>query len=195
MTIDTDRSIEAMRRQLHAAGEVVSWLETNVEAVAAIGTSLLNVLASGGTIWTAGNGGSATHAMHLAEELLGRYRETRQPLASACLHADPSALTCIANDFGYEAVFSRSLEGLGRSGDALVVLSTSGNSPNILRALDTAASMNIRTVGLLGRDGGSALTQCEQSLVVPFEDSATIQEGHHLVLHLLCELIDAAYTN
>lgn len=195
MTIDTDRSIEAMRRQLHAAGEVVQWLDANLDSVAAIGTEMLNVLGKGGTIWTAGNGGSATHAMHLAEELLGRYRETRQPLASACLHADPSALTCIANDFGYEAIFSRSLEGLGRGGDALVVLSTSGNSPNILRALDTAGSLGIHTIGLLGRDGGSALTQCTQSLVVPFEDSATIQEGHHLVLHLLCELIDAAYTN
>ena len=195
MTIDTDRSIEAMRRQLHAAGEVVQWLDANLDSVAAIGTEMLNVLEKGGTIWTAGNGGSATHAMHLAEELLGRYRETRQPLASACLHADPSALTCIANDFGYEAIFSRSLEGLGRGGDALVVLSTSGNSPNILRALDTAGSLGIHTIGLLGRDGGSALTQCTQSLVVPFEDSATIQEGHHLVLHLLCELIDAAYTN
>lgn len=193
MTIDTDTMIDAMRRQLRAAGDVVHWMEGQLEGIADIGTTLLGVLAHGGTIWTAGNGGSATHAMHLAEELLGRYRATRAPLAAACLHADASALTCIANDFGYEAVFSRALEGLARPGDALVVLSTSGNSPNILAALDSAAAGDIKTIGLLGRDGGGALTQCEQSLVVPFEDSATIQEGHHLMLHLLCEMIDAAH--
>jgi D-sedoheptulose 7-phosphate isomerase len=195
MTTDTDQLMNAMRKQLRDAGEVVAWLEAHLDTVVQLGESLLKVLEAGGTIWTAGNGGSATHAMHLAEELLGRYRQTRRPLASACLHADPSALTCIANDFGYASVFSRSLEGLGRSGDALVVLSTSGKSENILKALEMATAMDIRTIGLLGRDGGPALMQCEQSIVVPFEDSATIQEGHHLVLHLLCELIDAAYTD
>ncbi|MCH2136927.1 MAG: SIS domain-containing protein [Phycisphaerales bacterium] len=193
MSIDASASIEAMRRQLDAAGEVVNWLSDSLGDLATMGAALLDVLAGGGTIWTCGNGGSATHAMHLAEELLGRYRTTRPPLAAACLHADPSALTCIANDFGYETVFSRAIEGLGRSGDALIVFSTSGNSPNILRAIETAQSMGIMVIGLLGRSGGDAAGQCDRSLIVPFEDSATIQEGHHLMLHLLCEMIDNAH--
>ena len=101
-------------------------------------------------------------------------------------------MTCIANDFGFESVFSRALEGLARPGDGVVVFSTSGNSPNILRTLETASAGSIRSFGLLGSTGGAALSQCDSALVVPSEDSATIQEGHHLMLHLLCEMIDNA---
>ena len=192
MTIDTADAMKALRRQLAGATDMLQWVERELDAIGAMGRELLDILLAGGTIWTAGNGGSATHAMHLAEELLGRYRADRRPLAAACLHADPSAMTCIANDFGYESVFSRALQGLARPGDGVVIFSTSGNSPNILKTLETASACDVRSFGLLGSRGGAALTQCDSALVVPSDDSATIQEGHHLILHLLCELIDNA---
>ena len=108
-------------------------------------------------MFTCGNGGSAAEALHLAEELTGRYKINRAALRAISLCADPTALTCIANDFGFEQVFARQLEALGRAGDLLVVFSTSGKSPNLLRVLEVAKRLNISTLGLLGRDGGPAL--------------------------------------
>ena len=132
-----------------------------------IGSALLTVLDGGGTIYTAGNGGSAAQAIHLAEELIGRYRGDRPPCRAVCLNADPAALTCIANDYGFESVFSRQAEALVRGGDALLVLSTSGRSGNIVRGLEAARAGGGLTAGLLGRDGGDCLDLCDHPLVVP----------------------------
>ena len=148
---------------------------------------LTNTLKAGGTVFTCGNGGSAAEALHLAEELTGRYKINRAALRAISLCADPTALTCIANDFGFEHVFARQLEALGRAGDLLVVFSTSGKSPNLLRVLEVAKRLNISTLGLLGRDGGPALAHFTHALVIDGVDSAAIQEAHQMIMHILCE--------
>lgn len=143
-----------------------------------------------GRVLTAGNGGSAADAAHLAEELTGRYRSNRPALAGLCLNACGATLTCIANDFGYDAVFSRQIEAHGRPGDVLVVFSTSGQSASILRALEAARLRHITTIGMLGKDGGPAAAVCNVPLVVPHHNTARIQEIHGIFLHLLCEAVE-----
>ena len=141
----------------------------------------------GGTILTCGNGGSAAEALHLAEELIGRYRGDRPPIRSMCLNADPTALTCIANDFGFEAIFARQVEAMATDLDALVIFSTSGRSPNLLAALEAARDRNATTIGFLGGDGGEARALCDVSVVVGGRDSAAIQEVHQFLMHACCE--------
>ncbi|HWB19717.1 MAG TPA: SIS domain-containing protein, partial [Phycisphaerales bacterium] len=165
-------------------------LMPEVEAIARV---MIERLRAGGTIYTAGNGGSAAQALHLAEELIGRYRGNRGPLRAVCLNADPTALTCIANDFGFEEVFARQARALVTEKDVLVVLSTSGKSANILRVLDTAREKKCATVGLLGQDGGAAKALCDHAVIVPAKDSAQIQDAHQVVVHLLCEAIEVEF--
>jgi len=149
-----------------------------------------DTLVAGGTLFTCGNGGSAAEALHLAEELTGRYRSNRRPLRSVCLCADPTALTCIANDFGFEQVFARPLAALGQHGDALLVFSTSGRSPNLLSALATARERGMRTIGLLGGDGGPCLPLCDVAITVRGVDGAAVQEAHQIVMHAICEALE-----
>lgn len=143
------------------------------------------------TLFTCGNGGSAADALHLAEELVGRYRSNRRPLPGICLNADPTALTCIANDFGYDAIFARPLAALARPGDVLVVFSTSGNSANIINAMQVARERQMLVVGLLGKDGGAARELADHAIIVPSSNTARIQEVHSLLLHAICEAIEA----
>lgn len=147
-------------------------------------------LKSSGKILTCGNGGSAADAMHLAEELLGRYKSNRRPLAAVCLNADPTLLTCIANDFGFEEIFSRQIEGLAGSHDLVVCFSTSGNSPNILRALEAAKKAGAKSVALLGKGGGKAKGKADLELIVASADTARIQEAHTLILHAVLERVE-----
>ena len=147
-------------------------------------------LLSGGTIFWCGNGGSASDSQHIAAELVGRFKKNRRPLRSIALNADTSVLTCVANDFSYEDIFSRQLEAHGRSGDILVGISTSGQSGNILKAFKTAKDIGVTTIGLLGKGGGDALAQVDHALVVPSNTTARIQESHILIGHILCELIE-----
>jgi len=141
----------------------------------------------------AGNGGSAAEAMHMAEELVGRFRSDRAPLPAVALAADGTALTCIANDFGFDRVFSRQVEALGKPGDVLVLFSTSGNSRNLLLALDAARGMQMRTVCLLGRDGGQMRGKGTIELVVGVQPTARIQEAHQLIMHLILEEIEQEF--
>lgn len=161
-----------------------------LDRLVAIAQGLRDVLARGGTVLTCGNGGSAAEALHLAEELIGRYRAHRPPHRAICLNADPTALTCIANDFGFEKVFSRQCEALLTERDALVVFSTSGHSPNILEAIRIGQTKKAVTIGLLGRDGGPAASICDHAIVVRSDESAHIQEVHQVVLHLMCEALE-----
>jgi D-sedoheptulose 7-phosphate isomerase len=147
-------------------------------------------LLAGRTLFTCGNGGSAADAMHLAEELIGRYRGNRRPLPAVCLNADVGALTCIANDFGYDEVFARQLTGLARPGDMLVAFSTSGGSANILNALAAARACGVTSIALLGKGGGAARALADHPIVVPSANSARIQEIHGLVLHAICEEVE-----
>ncbi len=156
-----------------------------------IGEVLANALLKGNTIFWCGNGGSASDSNHLSTELVGRFKKNRKSLNSISLSSDSCLLTCIANDFGYENVFSRQLEGLGKKGDILVAISTSGNSQNILSALRMANQMNIKTISLLGKNGGDALNMSDLSIVIPSNTTARIQEQHILLGHIFCEIIES----
>ena len=150
-------------------------------------------LKAGGKILLCGNGGSAADAQHIAAELTGRYKTERGALAGIALTTDTSALTAIGNDYGYEFVFSRQLEALGREGDLLIAISTSGNSGNVVKALELARKIDIKTIGLSGRTGGAMNELCELNLVVPSNDTPRIQEMHIMIGHIICQAIDDAF--
>ena len=154
-----------------------------------LGQAMMAAWGKRNKVLTCGNGGSASDAMHLAEELIARFQKNRKALAAIAL-CDPTAITCAANDFGFDQIFSRQVEGIGNPGDLLIVFTTSGASPNILRALQTAKTQQITTAGFLGRDGGPAKALCDIPLVVPAPTSNRIQEGHKILYHALCEWID-----
>lgn len=147
-------------------------------------------LRQGGKILFCGNGGSAADSQHLAAELMGRFIKDRRPLAAIALSTDTSTLTCIGNDYSFDEVFARQVAGLGRSGDLLIGISTSGNSRNVIRAVEEAQNLGMHTLGLLGRDGGQLSSLCQQSIVVPSPVTARIQECHILIGHTLCGLIE-----
>ena len=176
ITEDACRTLQAL------AGEEVTFQKIAMAAVAS--------LRSGGKILACGNGGSAADAMHLTQELVGRFRSNRRSLPGVSLTADPTALTCIGNDFGFENVFSRQVEGLASPNDLLVCFSTSGNSPNILRALEAAKAKGVKTVALLGKGGGKAKGKADFEIVIANSDSGRIQEAHTLILHALLEVIE-----
>jgi D-sedoheptulose 7-phosphate isomerase len=147
-------------------------------------------LERGGLLMACGNGGSMCDAMHFAEEWTGRFRKDRAAFLAIAFN-DPSQLTCIANDFGFDAIFSRSVEAYGKKGDLLVAITTSGNSPNILRAIETAKARGITTVGLLGKGGGKAIDLVDIAITVPrAETSDRIQEVHIKVLHIVIEAVE-----
>ncbi len=150
---------------------------------------LIETFRSGGHLFTCGNGGSHCDAMHFAEEWTGRYRKDRRPMGAIAL-GDASHTTCVGNDYGFDSIFSRQLEGLGREGDLLVGLSTSGNSPNVIRAVEMARNMKIRTVGLLGRDGGKLKDICDLSITVPAKTSDRVQEMHIKIIHTVIETVE-----
>lgn len=149
-----------------------------------------NALAKEHTIFWCGNGGSAAESSHLAVELIGRFKNNRRALPSLSLNADTSAITCIANDFGYEEIFARQLEGLGKKGDVLIVLSSSGKSENILRVLQKAKEMGVTSIALLGKGGGQALALSDFSIVIESDETARIQELHLLIGHTFCEFVE-----
>lgn len=175
------------------------------DVLSRIAQRVIECLSRGGTVYTAGNGGSAAQALHLAEELIGRYRSNRPALRAICLNADPTALTCIANDFGFDQIFARQCEALITPNDVLIVLSTSGQSPNIIRALETTRRQAGSTIGLLGRNGGAARALCDLALVIGnlepnssmdfATDSAHIQDAHQVALHLICEAAEATFNH
>ena len=142
------------------------------------------------TIFFAGNGGSAADCEHLAGELVGRYKKNRKPYKAISLTTDTSVLTCIANDFGYERIFERQLEGLGQKRDLLIVFSTSGQSKNIVNLLKKSKKMRIKSIALLGKTGGQCKKISSYSYVVPSSSTANIQEIHHLIGHIFCSLVD-----
>ena len=164
-------------------------LQPAVERVAA---RLAASLQAGGKVMLCGNGGSAADSQHIAAELSGRFVNDRRPLAGLALSTDSSALTCIGNDYGFDAVFERQVRGLGRDGDSLVLISTSGKSANLLRAAEAARALGITTLGRLGRDGGPLLALCDDAVVIPDSVTARIQEAHIFIGHCWCALIEQA---
>jgi D-sedoheptulose 7-phosphate isomerase len=147
---------------------------------------------NGGKVLIAGNGGSAADAQHIAAELVSRFSFERPALPAMALTTDTSILTAISNDYGYESLFSRQLEASGRPGDVFIAISTSGNSPNIVRALETAAGIGLISVGLTGATGGKMADLCRYCLNIPSTDTPRIQEGHITIGHILCASTEQA---
>lgn len=167
-------------------------LNGNVAQLDLASSLFSKTLAEGKTIFWCGNGGSASESSHLATELVGRFKENRISLPSISLNADTTAITCIANDFGYDEIYARQLQGLSKPGDLLLVLSTSGNSLNIVRALEQARISKVHSIALLGKGGGPAMALAEIPILVPGTETARIQEVHLLIGHTLCELAEIA---
>lgn len=184
---------ETLRKSFQDAADALGTLLNNRELIAEIDRTadLLGAcISSGGKIMLCGNGGSLCDAVHFAEELTGRFRADRRPLpAIAC--ADAGHITCTANDYGFEHVFSRWVEALGKPDDVLIVLSTSGNSANIVRSLAAAKHARMKTVSLLGKSGGALRGACDAEIIVPGATSDRIQELHMLILHAWVEGIEA----
>jgi len=168
----------------HAAEELGQKIRAATELVR-------QTLHGGGTLFFAGNGGSAADAQHIATEYTIRYLRERRALRAIALTTDTSALTAAGNDYGFEVVFSRQLEALGRKGDLLMVHTTSGNSPNCLRVIDTAKAMGIRTVVLTAKDGGKARELADLCLIVPTERTDRAQELHLAIQHAICDAVDS----
>ena len=195
--IDMKSHIES---RISQAVDVVQGLKKHTELIAEISRAIIHCFEQGGTLFVAGNGGSAAQANHLCEELTGRYRTTRPALPAHCLCSDAVAMTCIANDFGWKQVFRRQLEAFAAvvidenenhsCNDLLLVLTTSGNSANINEALDFANGLGMMTLGLLGRDGGESISKCTLQVTLDAKDSAAIQDGHHVIIHAICETIE-----
>tara|TARA_B110000238_G_scaffold42677_1_gene45703 strand:+ start:1342 stop:1920 length:579 start_codon:yes stop_codon:yes gene_type:complete len=161
-----------------------------INKIEQVSNILVNVLSNGNTIFWCGNGGSAGDSQHLAAELIGRYKKDRRPLKSLALTTDSSAITCIANDYSYEKVFERQIEGLGVNGDALIGITTSGNSANVINALSKCSEIGVTSICLLGKDGGVAKSVADHSIIVESDSTARIQEMHIMIGQIFCDLIE-----
>lgn len=175
------------------AARAIASLHSILPEIRAAIDILITTLQRGGKVLSAGNGGSAAEAMHLAEELSGRYKINRRALPGLSLCSDGTALTCIANDYGFENVFARQVEAFGKPGDVLVLFSTSGNSPNLRNAILQAKSQNVQVISLLGQDGGAIRNMSDVELIVPKTANSHVQEAHQVILHMMLEKIDAAF--
>ena len=169
------------------------FFQAEAEHIVAQAEDMAERLKRGCRILVCGNGGSAADAQHLAAELSGRYVKERRALAGIALTTDTSALTAIGNDYGYDYVFSRQVEALGRPGDLLIGISTSGNSPNVILAVEAAKALGMKTLALLGRDGGKLKALADDALVVPCTVTARVQELHQMTYHFWCEIIDTHF--
>ena len=156
--------------------------------------TLIACLQAGGTLLTCGNGGSASQAQHLVTELMGRYRSNRKSLRAIFLGGDASLLSCVANDFDWEESFARPLSGLARPNDFLISFTTSGNSRNVVRTLERAKELELASLTLMGKDGGSCKGLATWEVIVPSDSTARIQEAHLFMLHYLCEKIEVAFS-
>jgi D-sedoheptulose 7-phosphate isomerase len=181
---------DAFKKRLDAHQKGVESLHALREALVEAAQMVRSCVRSGGKILACGNGGSAAEAQHFTTELIGRYRSNRQSLPAVPLTADGSAITCIGNDFGWENIFARQLEGFAKPGDLLLAFSTSGNSPNIVRALERARELKIKSIALLGKDGGAARKLADHGIVIQSNDTGAIQEAHLIAIHFLCEGIE-----
>ena len=182
--------IQQLKDHQEVIQKVIDTLVPDIERACQL---MISTLQGGKKVLIAGNGGSAADAQHIAAELSGRFVKNRKALPGIALTTDTSALTAIANDYGYDYVFARQVEALAQPGDLFIGISTSGNSEVVLRAFKTAKEMGCHTLGLSGRDGGKMNGLCDLNIVVPSELTARIQEMHILIGHILCQAIDDLY--
>ena len=183
--------LSMIEREFQAHKETIKkTIEMMAPALEETCTLLTDTLKNGHKVLLCGNGGSAADAQHIAAELTGRYKSERRGLPAIALTTDTSALTAIANDYGYEKVFARQVEALADRGDLLIGLSTSGNSDNVYLAFQAARNNGCHTIGLSGKDGGKISEVCDVNLIVPSDDTPRIQEMHILIGHILCQAVD-----
>jgi D-sedoheptulose 7-phosphate isomerase len=186
LTSQIDRIMTIWNEHLEVA-KVLPGIGTAVSSAIDI---ICSSLTTGGQLLIAGNGGSAADAQHIAAELTGRFLRERQPLRALALHVNTSALTAVGNDYGYEHVFARELAAHARRGDVLLAISTSGNSANILRAIEAARQCQVIVIGLTGESGGQMRAACDLCLCVPSKSTPRIQEMHITIGHTICELVE-----
>lgn len=165
--------------------------ETFIRRISEAAMVCIESLRQGGKIHFCGNGGSAADAQHLAAELSGRYNYDRPPLNAEALHVNTSYVTAVANDYSFDLVYSRILQGSARKGDVLIAISTSGNSKNIINAIETAKSLNVKVIGLTGETGGNMAGLCDVLLNVPSKCTPRIQESHIMIGHIICGIIES----
>jgi D-sedoheptulose 7-phosphate isomerase len=175
---------------IRRSAAVIGSLSAQSDGLSAICRAVVDCLDRGGKVLTMGHGGSAADALHMAEELMGRFDADRRPLPAVSLVADPTLLTCIGNDYGFTAIFPRQVEALGRQGDVLVIFSTSGNGEGLCRAAEIARRQGVVVIALLGKGGGQLKGRCDHELVVDSRETARIQEAHALILHIILEAVD-----
>ena len=181
---------DAIAASIERSAETIRSLHHHRERLETICGVILDALRSGRKLLTAGHGGSAADALHMAEELVGRFDRDRQPLPAVALAADPTLLTCIGNDYGFERIFPRQVEALGGAGDVLVLFSTSGRGEGLLLAAEAAREKGVATIALLGKGGGPLSGRVDHALIVDSDETARIQEVHTLILHLILEAVD-----
>lgn len=188
-----NRAVSPTLRSIREHQETIEHLaEECLPAIGEAASVISEALRAGNKLLLCGNGGSAAEAQHIAAEFVGRFEGDRRPYRAISLTADTSALTAIGNDYGFEKVFERQIEGLAASGDVLVAISTSGESSNVIAATEAARRLGCRTIALTGAKGKALASACDLAIVVPSVRTSRIQEAHTLVGHLLCELADAA---
>ncbi|MCA6488858.1 MAG: D-sedoheptulose 7-phosphate isomerase [Chitinophagaceae bacterium] len=173
----------AVKQQILTDGTLLPIIESVVQVIT-------SAFQQGNAVYFCGNGGSAADAQHLSAEFSGRFYKDRKALPSEALHCNTSYLTAVANDYSYDVIYARLIEGIAKKGDVLIGLSTSGNSANILRAFEKAAELGIITIGMTGASGGKMKGQCDYLINVPSSDTPRIQESHILIGHILCELTE-----
>lgn len=182
-------TIDVWKSSLTEAKEVIENFANDpsqIEKCTTFSNMLVETIQAGNNVFSCGNGGSHCDAMHFAEELTGRYRKERPPIGALAL-GDPSHVTCVSNDYGFEHIFSRQIQGLGRKGDLLIGLSTSGNSKNVCLAFEAAKAKGIKTIALLGKDGGKMKDMADLAIIVPAHTSDRIQEVHIKLIHTVIE--------
>ncbi len=183
--------IPFIEAQLQESAQVMARIRSDFPAaILAAAETMITALRNGHKILICGNGGSAADASHFAAELVGRLQRDRRALAAIALTTDISILTAVGNDYGYDQVFRKQVEALGQPGDVLIAISTSGNSPNILTAIETARQQGLRVIALSGRGGGAMVALSDQALIMPANSSQHIQEGHIAIIHIWCALIE-----
>jgi D-sedoheptulose 7-phosphate isomerase len=182
-------------REIQESISVKTELARVAKQIAEAATAIVNCLHAGGKLIVFGNGGSASDAQHMVAELVGRYAVKRQALAAIALTTNSSSLTAIANDFGFEEIFARQLEALAKPQDVVLAISTSGNSPNVLRTLETAEILGLKKIGLTGNDGGKLRDLVDICVIVPSTSTPRIQEAHSLVIHILCGIVEKSFAH
>jgi D-sedoheptulose 7-phosphate isomerase len=185
--------IEAIVRESIEVKQAV--LQRCIPSIEQTSAAIINAFQAGHRVFFCGNGGSAADSQHIAAEFIGRFQKERRALPAIALTTDSSILTCLSNDYSYDIVFSRQIEGLGAKGDVLVGLSTSGKSVNVLRAFERARAMGIITIAFVGHDGGPMAAQADISVIVPSRVTARIQEAHITIAHAVCEIVENRFVS